>query len=137
MGGWIANHVWYRDGTTGSEPDSVVPIRDSAARAEVHWEYVHVNFHWNLELISDETDEGLDRMVRHEIAHALINEMRMWGPSTHRDEQARDEALKHEERVATELAMVLLWCRLQGEADARRKAKKAVFAARTRRKGRT
>jgi hypothetical protein len=84
---------------------------DCAGFTKVNWEYLdaHVTFSvaciWAKEL----SDEEIDYLVRHELCHILVNEMRMWGPPTHRDEQARDEAIKHEERVVTQLAQAIKW----------------------------
>jgi hypothetical protein len=126
MGDWIVFHAWHRDGTCGKEENVAVSEEHVVtARASVAWEYIQICFHWNLEQIATNSDNELDRVVRHEIAHALINEMRMWGPPLHRDDQARDEAMKHEERVATRLATILLWCRLKGGIEAKRKKGKS------------
>jgi hypothetical protein len=120
LGEWIRSHAWHRDGNCGKEGTNYGP--DTTARAEVQWEYITVCFHWNLENIATLDDDTLDRVIRHEISHVLINEMRMWGPPTHRDEQARDEAMKHEERVVTKLASILLWCRMKGQIEAKRQS---------------
>lgn len=119
MGEWIGSHIWHRDGTCG-ETDGIKYGAETTARAYVSWEYITVCFHWNLESIANHNDDELDRIVRHEIAHALINEMRMYGPPFHRDDQAKEEAMKHEERVVTKLATVLLWCRLKGQEETKR-----------------
>jgi hypothetical protein len=124
IGEFIAFHTWHRDGTAGEDEALPETAHSTTARARVAWEYISVNFHWNLLHMVDNTDEEIDRIVRHEIAHVIVNEMRMYGPPTHRDEQARDEAMKHEERVVTKLASILLWCRLKGQAEAKRQSAK-------------
>ena len=125
LGDWIVSHAWHRDGTAGKQDNQPPQEHEPTARASVAWEYITVCFHWNLQSIADNSDAEVDRIVRHEICHALINEMRMWGPRLHRDEQARDEAMKHEERVATRLGSILLWCRMKGHAEAKRQLKKS------------
>jgi hypothetical protein len=123
LGEWIGSHIWHRDGTAGDDTDDK---REVIGRVEVQWQYITLGFHWNLEKIAGLSDDELDRVIRHEIAHVLVNEMRMLGPSMHRDDQARDEAVKHEERVVTKLASVLLWCRMEGSKDSKHKPKKGT-----------
>jgi hypothetical protein len=111
MAAWIVSHGWHRDGTAGKPEDhhgESFPL----ARASVAWEYLHVTFHWNLSEIADKTDAELDRVVRHEICHALVNEMRM-DPIDMTRQHAAD-AMKHEERVVSTLATILLWCSESG-----------------------
>lgn len=123
MGGWIVSHVWHRDGTAGN-PDRDRGEYTTAARASVSWEYISVSFHWNLESLACNSDAELDRIVRHEICHVLVNEMRMFGPVAMSAEEA-DRAMKHEERTVTALASVLLWCFQAGQkAKVARKTKK-------------
>ena|ERR1035437_4234764 len=113
MGGWIVSHIWYRDGTAGEDGTPAPSGGVVTARASVAWEYCRVTFHWNLQVIATDSNGDLDRIVRHEICHALVNEMRMWAPSTMSEEKS-DEAMKHEEHTVTCLAAILLWCREAG-----------------------
>lgn len=117
MSGWIVTHMWHRDGTAGSDSGERADANTTVtARASVAWEYCRACFHWNLEAISDNTAAELDRIVRHEICHVLVAEMRMWA-STTMSEEKNDEAMKHEERTVTCLAAILLWCREAGFKD--------------------
>jgi hypothetical protein len=110
--------MWHRDGTAGADSGNRNDANtETTARASVSWEYYTVCFHWNLDAISCNCDSELDRIVRHEICHVLLNEMRMWGPPTFENSQAQDEAMKHEERSVTTIAAILLWCREAGFKD--------------------
>lgn len=125
LGDWIIYHYWHRDGTAG-KGDSDRPNTagwTTAARVEVSWEYIHATFHWNLHSLQGNTDLEMDRIVRHEIAHVLVNEMRQWAPER-MDQDKLDEAHKHEERVVSRLASVLKWCRAEGQKEASSKPKK-------------
>lgn len=105
MHGWIDSHTWHRDGTAGGG----IQYEGALARTSASWDYITVVFHWNLEGLSDKPDHVIDRIVRHEIGHALVNEMRMWSPPNLSQQQC-DEAMRHEERVVSQLQSVLLWC---------------------------
>ena len=122
MGGWIIVHTWHRDGTSGDNNSNAGEMI-STARASVAWQYCHVTFHWNLVQIEDNSDTELDRIVRHEICHVLVAEMRMWGNPT-QSERECDEAMMHEERTVTNLAAILSWCRQAGQHDSAQHRKK-------------
>lgn len=78
--------------------------RDVAGAAVVSWEYREADIHFNLSKMFSFSDEDIDYTVRHEIAHCLVSEMREW-----RYGNENGVAIAHEERVVTELAMVLGW----------------------------
>lgn len=84
---------------------------DCAAFTRVSWEYLDaiVTFSVACCWSKEYTDQEIDYLVRHELCHLLVNEMRMYGPPNHRDEQAADEAIKHEERVVTQIAQAFGW----------------------------
>lgn len=110
MTAWFVDHVWYRNGTAGDGS----PI--TAGRAQIRWEYFQAQFHWNLEILSEDSDDELDRIVRHEICHALVAEMREWATDDVTEEKSK-EAMKHEERTVSMLASILKWTREQGQRD--------------------
>ncbi len=114
LDGWVVCHTWYRDGSAGEE------YRKATARADCSWEYIHVMFHWNLQSIAVHDDKEVDRIVRHEICHVLVNEMREWSSWP----ASGDGALKHEERTVSRLASILLWCRQEGQEDAKKVKKR-------------
>ncbi len=117
MDEFVITHHWHREGLPDGKEDAK---NVSLASANAKWEYLYVDFHWNLREFLNLSDNALDRAVRHEIAHALVAEMREYACES-------DEGCKvaHEERVVSKLAFVLNWCRLAGEKDARKPKKKA------------
>lgn len=80
------------------------------------WRYLRAHVRFCLPRTVDHDDEQLDYIVRHELMHALVNEMR--------PEPFTVEARAHEERVVTQLAMVLGWVREHGEGDRKKAAER-------------
>jgi hypothetical protein len=76
---------------------------DATADCQAQWQYLCAHIRFCLPRTVDNDDDQLDYIVRHEMTHALVREMRQQ-PFT-------DESLAHEERVVTNLAMVLGWVR--------------------------
>jgi len=107
--------VYHRD-TASLAQDSRCELnegeRDVAGRASVDWEYREATIHLNVEKLSHNSDEEIDYVVRHEICHILVNEMREW-----RRHGEHYSAVKHEERVVSDLAMILGWVRRAGVDD--------------------
>lgn len=52
--------------------------RRVAGRTIVDWRYKHATIHFNMAVIQNLSDHEIDRLVRHEICHLLVNEMREW-----------------------------------------------------------
>lgn len=83
---------------------------DCLAFANADWKYLHGSVTFNCPKIhqlyfSSGTPnmEKIDELVRHELAHILVNEMREWRhDDTHR-------AIDHEERVCTRIARMLAY----------------------------
>lgn len=114
MGGWIVNHHWHRGGLETSSREDAAAGYVCQARTHVQWQYLTIDFHWNVRDSAALPDYVLDRVVRHEIAHALVNEMRELGRDSNQETR-----MAHEERVVTQLASVLLWCREAGKKERR------------------
>jgi len=93
--------------------------RNVAGRAVVDWDYRRATIHLNMDILSRSTDEDVDYIIRHEICHLLVNEMREWSMY----EKDVTSCIQHEERVVTDLAMVLGWVRMAGRRDPRPKKK--------------
>lgn len=67
---------------------------DALAATSVQWAYRQATITWDMEAVSNQTDEELERVFVHEIMHIHLNEM-------------REEGLAHEERVASTLALLI------------------------------
>lgn len=108
--------------------ESVITVNDSkvGARVTCDWRYKHGLIHFNCYALREHTDEELDYVVRHEICHLLVAEMREWQYGN-----TGDRALDHEERVVTELAMVLDWVRLAGMGEGRSKVSQSIESSLT------
>lgn len=91
-----------RDNPVSFDPDR---IQEVAGRTRVRWEYLEADIHFNLTSLTENSDEEIDYIVRHEMAHVLVNEMREWADT---DSKGR---IYHEERVCTRLAQIFDWCR--------------------------
>jgi hypothetical protein len=92
--------------------------RDVAGSTKVLWRYKTAYVYLNVPVIAGLNDERVDYVVRHEIAHILVNEMREWAHADH-----GSVALDHEERCVTELAMVLGWVRCADDEEREKKSK--------------
>ncbi len=88
-----------------------------AAETSVKWEYLELAIHWNCPRVFGLDDEEIDYMVRHEFAHAIVNEMREWASGDSKD------AIRHEERVCTRLAMIFNWVRKVGKEESEKGAR--------------
>ncbi len=123
----VVNHYFHREGLESNNPADAKNGYVCRARADIKWEYITADFHWNVRDMADVPDFLLDRIVRHEIAHALVREMREWA-------DGGENQLAHEERVVSKLAFVFNWCRLAGQKEAKRQlAAKRQKPARQRR----
>lgn len=87
--------------------------RDVAGAADVNWQYRQADIYLNLEKLFSLTDQEIDYTIRHEIGHLLVNEMKEWEHGN-----ANRQAINHEERVVTDLAMILGWVRTAGKDEA-------------------
>lgn len=107
LGWWKINIEWE---TVRSEEDD----RGScAAEARTTWEYREATIVFYLEVVAGESDEELEYIVLHELMHVFVNEMREWQCAT---AETVYEAVRHEERVCTDLAKAFLWAsRMKGK----------------------
>jgi hypothetical protein len=70
------------------------------------WQYMTADVYFSLPIIVDKDDEEIEEVVRHELCHILVNEMR-----------EQDEDRLHEERVCTTLASALGWTFIAGKEE--------------------
>ncbi len=94
--------------------------RQVVGRTQVDWDYRQATIHLNLSRLYDQSDDEIDYIIRHEICHILVNEMREW-QNFNID---ADSCVRHEERVVSDLAMILHWVRCAGAEEAKPKKKK-------------
>ena len=71
------------------------PDERAAACTTVRWQYRSACIDYRIDSLLDVVPEELERIVAHELLHAVIAEMREW---------TSGDAMKHEERVVTWLA---------------------------------
>lgn len=95
---------YYREPLTNDKGKTLT----AAADCHADWKYLCASLRFCLPKTADWDDEQVDYIVRHEMLHALVNEMRA--------DEGHDD-IDHEERVVTQLAMVLGWVREAGAAD--------------------
>lgn len=67
-----------------------------AAKMYVDWKYGTADLHINLPAFKGRKQWKIDRIIVHELVHALVNEMRY-------------EGIEHEERVVTSLTKAFFW----------------------------
>lgn len=84
---------------------------EALACAKVAWQYSNACISFNYEKIwrQELNDEELERMVRHELCHCLVHEMREWCQTESLPFEAQTAAMKHEERVVTHLEKAFGW----------------------------
>jgi len=124
---FIVNHHFHREGLEPGNPEDARNGYVCFGRADVKWQYLTADFHWNVRDLVDLPDHVVDRNVRHEIAHALVHEMREFA-----SDSDAESKLAHEDRVVTKLAFVFNWCREAGAREAKRAHKPAVKGKRKR-----
>jgi predicted SprT family Zn-dependent metalloprotease len=74
------------------------------ANCEVDWQYRQAKITFNLNVVEEQNDEQLELYFVHELMHIFVNEMREM--KNHDD---FNDAIKHEERVVTDLANAMIW----------------------------
>lgn len=87
---WTGGVSWSEERKTG-EPEGAETLAD----VYVDWKYLDYCINFYLPCLPGKTDKEIERYVIHEMAHILVNEM-------------REEGIKHEERVASQLTNALL-----------------------------
>lgn len=85
LGQWNVDTVWEWDGL-GEDT--------TTAKCQCDWRYMIATITFDLIRCSTLDDEGLERIVIHELLHMVVNEMRYDG-------------LEHEERVVSHLTSVI------------------------------
>lgn len=87
--------------------------RTCLAQTLVDWEYLNATITFDMQAIVDESDDDLEKTFVHECMHIFVHEMRMWaGPEV--TYEKKEEAMKHEERVVTQLTNAVIWSRRAG-----------------------
>ncbi len=97
---WTVTHDYRREALVVNG----VMSAETAASCKADWRYLQATVSWNLALVVDQSDEGLESIFVHEMMHILLDEMRYFN---------EDNGMKHEERVATTLAQAFLWTRAE------------------------
>lgn len=104
---WRITYLWSREAI----PDH----QQAAGVCDADWHYQRADISFNLRLLKDMDDEEADKVVLHEHAHCLVNEMR--------DFNGRND-LKHEERVVSALTAAFGWVRSAARKEGEQAAKK-------------
>lgn len=120
---WRISTHYYRDlKDAPKEYRQTKKQRGARMWMQVDYEYLRASMNVMLPACLEVDEDELKENVRHELAHAVVNEMRQWraGPVVH--------CMEHEERVVSTLAPAFEWTYNAGwnagRADLRRKAKK-------------
>ncbi len=99
-GSWVVDVRYYN----GPVPDEVISEADKqagnvvAANCHAKWEYGMATVKVSVPGFEGMTDDQIEYTVVHELMHIMVNETR----------QTEDDWLKHEERVATMLAHMMI-----------------------------
>jgi hypothetical protein len=94
---WYEVDVAYYDSRKQFRKDA---DRIVAARITTDWQYMRFAVDVCVPVVVDKTDAELERVIVHELCHALVNELR-----------EPDPIGKHEERVVTMLTKAFIWTR--------------------------
>lgn len=96
LGYWSVN-LYY--------PKKIKEMPDTIATCAASWQYARADLCFGKQKLVTLDAIEIDRLVLHELCHALVNELR-----------EKDKDLKHEERVCSMLTNAFIWVR-----DAREK----------------
>lgn len=109
--------VLYRYFRTSTEfidaQDDRTVSKHSAATATSDWRYKHGTIRFNVEIMQEKTPKVMEEIVRHEMCHLILCEMREW------EHDHDGSGLAHEERCVTELSMILGWVWVAGREEIR------------------
>lgn len=98
---WKCTCKWYRE--------NFIPDHDQAiATCDANWKYLIVEASFCCDPIGRMADDELERVVVHELLHALVNEM-------------REDGIEHEERVVSQLTNAIDWTYTAGWNDSKAK----------------
>lgn len=97
LGNWalITDHFREGDGKTDAATG-----KTPAASCSADWRYMHVKLSCNCFEFADMPAHEVERIVIHELLHAVVHEMREWSEND-------DSCLPHEERVVSHLTAVI------------------------------
>jgi predicted metal-dependent peptidase len=70
--------------------------KNAIAYINSDWHYMYLSIYINMNYVKGLTNYKLQKLILHELFHAIVNEMRETNP-------------KHEERVATYLTNAMIW----------------------------
>jgi hypothetical protein len=99
LGWWRIEFVWYRSEIPDMNREVVRPARKALMDCTADYHYFEAVIRVNLLAAQEFDDEYLEKVVVHELAHIVLNEMRDWKPT--------DKGMKREERVATHLQKMM------------------------------
>jgi hypothetical protein len=119
--GTLGLHWWYVTYSYAREPlkSEVAEGRTCLAQTMVDWEYLKATITFDMQAIAGEKDDDLEVAFVHECIHIFVNEMRQWAESEIPSGKM-DEAMKHEERVVTQLTNAVIWSRRAGLDDGKK-----------------
>lgn len=108
IAGWWIDQLWLRGWNVEVKchRGPWVGMRDAGAGFVVpaditcHWQYAEARININLEEVKDLSKEKLEKVLLHELCHAIVNEMRYW-----------EEDHSHEERVVTHMTRAFITVR--------------------------
>lgn len=114
---WHTTFVYSREPLKSEAAEG----RTCLAQTIVDWEYLNATITFDMQAIADESDDDLEMAFVHECMHVFVHEMRMWAglEVTH---EKQEEAMKHEERVVTQLTNAVIWSRKAGFDEGRKSA---------------
>lgn len=101
---WRVNTFYYRANKDAPKAHRQTKKQRGARMwMDVDYEYLRAGMNVMLPACIGVDKDELRENVRHELAHAVVNEMRQWraGPVVH--------CMEHEERVVSTLAPAFLW----------------------------
>lgn len=90
--------LFFVDYIEEHEGDGVFIIPDCAGKCHTDWRYQETQIEISIKKICQLDEEGIERVIVHELMHVFLNEM-------------REEGIDHEERVATNLQKTFFWVR--------------------------
>ncbi len=117
---WKVTFEYERDGL---ELGAHIENNGSAqclARTSVRWQYLDALIVWNMPALVGTDDEELEKSFVHELCHIFVHEMREWAGEEMEKDKLTD-AIRHEERVVTQLTAAMLWLRKHAFDEGKRK----------------
>lgn len=127
LGWWRIDFAYKREGLKLDDNIDDTGTEFTAAKTHAHWQYLDALTEWNMPWVAGADDENLEKTVVHELVHLFINEMREWAGDG-APPGGLKHAIRHEERVVTQLTNALLRLRDHARAEGRKdaEAKRAI-----------